>query len=302
MADATEMNRRARRLRDLVEPIAAGIYFAPEAHRGYTELGFNPSPITVDGIEMPDGPAYFTSRGACLGQVSGQVVASAFGVFNPAAVVPAVTYGWSLTNPEAILSARLDAARTSLTRMLGSEPDGVASATSILRKGAEAADTGGRALFAGLQGLGWPGDPIGDLWRSADLVREHRGDSHIAAWVAGGLDAVEIGLLTELWWGLPSRTYIRTRAWADDQLDAGMERLRSLGYVDAHGALTMAGREQREVIEAATDAGERKVVEAIGADLTELSAVLEPWGKAIVAAGGYPAGPGALMGRSSGGN
>ena len=298
MTESPKFNERARRLRDLVEPLAAGIYFAPEAHRAYAGLGFGPSPVTVGGVEMPDGAAYFTSRGACMGRVPGEVVASAFGVFNPSAVVPAVTHGWSLTDPEAILSARLEGARGSLARMIGPDPDGVARATGILRRAAEAADVGGHALYAGLLSLGWPGDPVGDLWRAADLVREHRGDSHIAAWLAAGLDGVEIGLVTELWWGLPPRSYIRTRAWSDDQMDAALERLRSIGWVDASGGLSATGRAGREEIESATDAAERKILEAIGDDLAELDGVLGPWGKAIVTAGGYPAGAGALMGRS----
>jgi hypothetical protein len=44
---------------------------------------------------------------------------------------------------------------------------------------------------------------LGDLWRAADLVREHRGDSHVITWAVGGVDAVEVLLLTEQWWGSP---------------------------------------------------------------------------------------------------
>ena len=80
------------------------------------------------------------------------------------------------------------------------------------------------------------------MWRRGDLLREYRGDSHIAAWVSAGLDATEIGLLTELYWGLPMRTYARTRAWTDDQFDAATERLKARGLV-ADGAFTTAGRE-----------------------------------------------------------
>lgn len=295
-----DLGRRARRLRDLVEPVAAGIYFAGEAHRNYAGLGFGPSPVTIEGVEMPDGPAYFTSRGACLGKVSGEVVSAAFGVFNPAAVVPAVAFGWSVTEPTAILEARLDGARASLRRMLQPEPEAVARVTAILRRAAEAADPGGHALYSGLLSLGWPGDAVGDLWRSADLVREHRGDSHIGAWVAAGLDGVEIGLLTEQWWGAPPRSYIRTRAWSEDDLDAGAERLASLGFLTGEGTITDGGRQRREEIEAATDAAERKVLTAIGDDWDELEARLAPWGKAIVAAGGYPGAPTALLGRARG--
>ena len=84
------------------------------------------------------------------------------------------------------------------------------------------------------------------------MLREFRGDSHIASWIGAGLDATEIGLLTELYWGLPMRTYSRTRAWTDEQFDAATERLESRGLL-ADGAFTEAGRALREEIEVETD-------------------------------------------------
>ena len=79
----TDFQEKARRLRNTVEPVAAGVYFAPEAHAAYAALGFEGSPVTQDGVARPDLNAYFTSRGACMGPVPGEVVASAFGCFNP---------------------------------------------------------------------------------------------------------------------------------------------------------------------------------------------------------------------------
>jgi hypothetical protein len=35
---ATDFNERARRLRNAIEPVAAGVYFAPEAHEAYEAL------------------------------------------------------------------------------------------------------------------------------------------------------------------------------------------------------------------------------------------------------------------------
>jgi len=72
-----------------LEPVAGQVYFSPECHAAYAVLGFSPSPGTLGGgVQLPDGPAYFTSRGSVMGQVPGQVVAAAFAVFNPDAVVP----------------------------------------------------------------------------------------------------------------------------------------------------------------------------------------------------------------------
>src|SRR6202035_1922241 len=97
------------------------------------------------------------------------------------------------------------------------------------------ASTEGHSIYAGLRSLGFPGDPIGDLWRAADLLREHRGDSHVVAWVAHGVDPVEITLLTELWWRLPLNSYVGTRGWSNEQTDRAIERLRERGLVEGDG-------------------------------------------------------------------
>jgi hypothetical protein len=285
----------ARRLRDLIEPVTAHVYFAPECHEGYASLGFNGSPSSRGGVALPDGPAYFTSRGSCIGQVPGEVVASTFAVFNPDAVVPAVDFGWSLTDAPTINAIRTSGAIAQLRRVLGDEPAGLSQATDLLRRATEHLRPEGRSLYAGLVALGLPGDPIGDMWRLGDLLREYRGDAHTAAWTSAGVDATEIGLLTELWWGVPPRTYVRTRAWTSEQLDAAEERLRGRGLLGDDG-FTPAGRELREGIETATDVQMRPAVEALGDDAKQLFDILKPWGAAIRAAGGYPAGPGGITG------
>ena len=271
-----------------LEPVAAQVYFSPECHAAYAGLGFSPSPGTSSsGVEFPDGPAYFTSRGSVMGQVPGAVVAAAFAVFNPEAVVPSVEFGWSKVDAPTICDARTAGAVAQLSRVLGPEPEGLDRATDLLRAAGVSLRPEGKPLYAGLLSLGLPGDPIGDMWRRTDLLREFRGDAHTAAWTAAGLDATEIGLLTELYWGLPLRTYVRTRAWSDDQLDAAEDRLVARGLV-ASGAFTDEGRALRDAVEAATDAQCAPILDALGDDLDELIGILKPWGAAIRAAGGYP--------------
>jgi Helix-turn-helix family len=278
-----------RRLAMALEPVAGQVYFAPECHAAYADLGFSPSPGTIaGGVELPDGPAYFTSRGSVMGQVPGEVVAAAFAVFNPEAVVPAVAFGWSKVDAPTICAARTAGAVAQLVRILGSEPDGLRRATELLRTAVAPLRPEGKPLFAGLLGLGLPGDPMGDMWRLADMLREFRGDAHTAAWTTAAFDAAEIGLLTELYWGIPLRTYVRTRAWSDDQLDAAESRLEARGLL-ADGVLTPSGRAAREAVEAATDAQCAVVLHALGRDVEELVGLLSPWGSTIRAAGGYPA-------------
>jgi hypothetical protein len=281
------MGERARLLAAAVEPVAAQVYFSPECHEAYTRLGFGPSPASAGGVAMPDGAAYFASRGSVMGQVPGAVVASAFGVFNPEVVVAAVTHAWSLTDAATICGARTTGATAQLVRVLGSAPDGLGRATALLSQAGQRLRVEGHPLYAGLVAQGLPGDAVGDMWRLADRLREYRGDAHTAAWTTAGLDATEIGLLTELYWGLPMRTYVRTRAWSDADLDAAEGRLVERGLI-ADGALTDDGRAVREQIERVTDSQCRPIVESLGDELQELLDILEPWGKGIRDAGGYP--------------
>ena len=95
--DSRELSTKARALGGALEPIIGQVYFSPECHANYVALGFQPSPGDMNGVALPEGVAYFTSRGSLMGQVSGEVVAAAFAVFNPLVVVPAVTAGWQIT-------------------------------------------------------------------------------------------------------------------------------------------------------------------------------------------------------------
>jgi len=280
-----------RRLGGALEPVIGQVYFSPECHAEYARLGFEPSARRANGVALPDGPAYFTSRGSLLGNVRGEVVAAAFGVFNPAVVVPCVAHGWTLTDADTICAARDTGATAQLERILGPDPDGRERVGELLRRATDRLPIGGRPLAAGVSALPDPDHPLGVIWRRGDLLREFRGDSHTAAWIDAGLDAVEIGLLTELSWGLPLRSYTRTRAWTDEDFDRAEERLRSLDLLGDAG-FTTTGREFRERIEAATDAQMRPVVDELGDDLDELITHLAPWGVAMRAAGGYlPSGP-----------
>jgi hypothetical protein len=207
-------------------------------------------------------------------------------VFNPAAVVPAVAYGWTLTDAKTICQARDDGAIGQLHRILGEAPEGIARAGEILARAADPLRPEGRPLFAGLQSQALPGSPVGDAWRNADRLREYRGDAHVSAWTTAGVDATEICLLSELHWGLPMRSYSRTRAWTDAEFDAAEERLVARGWVQ-EGAITEEGRAAREAIEVATDVQCAPIVGAIGDDLDELLGIINPWGDAIKAAKGY---------------
>ena len=281
-----QVSDRARRLANAIEPVVGQVYFSPECHEEYVALGFSPSPAAVEGVALPDGPAYFTSRGSLLGHVPGELVASAFAVFNPEIVVPCVQQGWALTDAATICEARTRGAVAQLVRILGEKPDGIDRANELLAKAVAPLRPEGKPLYAGVLAQGLPGDPIGDFWRRGDQLREYRGDAHTAAWTVAGFDATEIGLLTELFWGLPMRSYIRSRAWSDPQLDAAEARLEARGLLEG-GDFTDEGRALRGEVELNTDRQMRPAIEALGDDFDELVGIIEPWSAAVRDAGGY---------------
>jgi hypothetical protein len=280
------LSARARRLGSVLEPVTGQVYFSPECHANYVALGFDASSAESNGVALPDGSAYFTSRGSVMGQVPGEVVAAAFGVFNPEVVIPMVQLGWTRTDAATICAARDGGAIAQLRRILGDEPEGLTRVNELLLRAVAALRPEGRPLYAGLRSLATPDTAIGAMWRMGDMLREFRGDSHINAWTAAGVDATEIGLLSELYWGLPMRSYSRTRAWTVPQFDAAHERLKSRGLVE-DGGFTASGREFREDIELRTDAQMKPAVDALGDDAEELFRLMEPWGAAVREGRGY---------------
>lgn len=296
--DDEELSARARRLAAVLEPFAAQVYFAPECHEHYVGLGFSPSPAEANGVALPDGTAYFCSRGSLLGQVPGELVAAAFAVFNPSVVTPAVTFGWSVTDARTIERARADGAIAQLTRILGSEPAGVEQLRDALGRASTSLPVAGKPLYAGVLAQEVPSSPLGAAWRFADRLREFRGDAHTAAWTSAGFDAIEIGLLTELYWGLPLMTYARSRAWSKAQLEDGIRRLKDRDLV-RDGSFTERGRHEREAVELCTDRQCRPVIESLGSDFDSVIDRLRPMGREIRAQRGYPAsGPRDIASRS----
>src|SRR4051794_35378533 len=128
------LSASARRLGSVLEPVVGQVYFSPECHANYAALGFEPSTRTANNVALPDGPAYFTSRGSVMGQVAGEVVAAAFAVFNPAVVIPCVQTGWTITDAATICELRTEGAVAQLERILGPEPDGLADANRWLAR------------------------------------------------------------------------------------------------------------------------------------------------------------------------
>jgi len=179
MTDDTSLPRRAHRA---LEPIHTLVYFVPEAAPRYAALG-------VKG----GARGYFASRSAPLGVVPAEVVVATFYNFSPTHVAKAIPSVWDVTTPERMTAARLEVADSALARLLGEDirSGEMAEAAALARDAAEAADIVGRPLFAGHAALPWPEPAHLQLWHAATLLREHRGDGHIAALVLAGLSGAE---------------------------------------------------------------------------------------------------------------
>ena len=182
-----------------------------------------------------------------------EVVAAAFAVFNPDEIVPLVRRGQALADAATVWAARLDGAAAQLRRILGPAPDGVDRVSERLLAAAEDLPLAGRAFFAAQHGAAVPDEPVARLWRAADSLREFRGDSHIQVWSAAGFDPLEIGLLSDQFWGLAPRAHTAGRGWTASSWQSGEDRLRARELLDADGRLTDHGRTVREEIEDRTD-------------------------------------------------
>ena len=285
--NASELSTKARALGGALEPFVGQVYFSPECHANYVALGFQPSPGQMNGVAMPEMISYFTSRGSLMGQVPGELVAAAFAVFNPVIVIPAVTAGWTITDAATVCDARRRGAIGQLERIVGAKPGGIAQARATLERAVNVLRPEGRPLFAGTLSQSIPDTELGATWHFGDMLREYRGDAHTAAWISAGLDATEIGLLTELFWGLPLKSYSRTRGWSEDDYAGAIERLESRGLLK-DGSFTPAGRELRESVEVHTDDQMRGVIATIGDDFGRLIDQLTAWSNAVRAMKGYP--------------
>jgi hypothetical protein len=270
----------ARKTWRTLEPVHGAIYFVPEAGEEYAALGL------TDRMQ-----GYFASRSAPMGAVPASVVIATFFNFDPGLVERSMDGVWDRVTPEALLEARLRAADRMLRRLGGELLDGpeIAEAADLARAAALAArrNPEGRPLFAGHARLPWPDEPHLVLWHAQTLLREFRGDGHVAALTVEGLDGCE-ALVTHGAAGDVSSEILRaTRQRSGDDWLAAEERLRERGWLDPDLGLTALGRERRDWIERRTDELAAPPYDAIGADgCQRLRDLVRPLSRAVSTAFG----------------
>lgn len=278
-AKAAELAAKCHRALD---PLHSLIYFAPEADEKLSGIGLRPGRMT-----------YFASRSAPMGPVGPGMVTATFYNFNPDLVARHIPRAWGLASPEAILATRLEVADAALRRLLGDAVDSpeVAEAAELAREAATACTPQGRPLYAAHAELDWPEQPHLVLWHAITLLREYRGDAHIAALTLHGLDGLS-ALISHCATGrgFTEAAAKATRGWSDEQWSAGVEGLRDRGVLDGGGALTEDGVALRERIEAATDAASTAPYDHLGEEkCVRLREIGKTLSRQAVAAGAFPA-------------
>ena len=265
-----------------LEPVHAMVYFAPEAAEEYSALGYD--------LAANRAAAYFPARAAALGAASAGVVQAVFLGFAPRAVAAGMERAWATATPEQLVQARLRVADRALRRLCGDLLDSpeVAQAAGLAREATGACTPDGRPLYAGGARLDWPEPAHLQLWHAVGLLREFRGDGHVAALVVEGLSGLEAGVLHvaqgDAWTREPLR---KTRGWTTAQWDAAVAGLQERGWLDGDAQLTEQGRGVRQRVEDRTDELALPPWQLLGEErCSQLRALVRPLSKAIVAAGG----------------
>lgn len=251
------MTETARRGAQSLELLHAFIYFAPEAEERFAALGLERG-----------RPAYYAGRAAAMGPVSAGVVAATFYNFNPESVARSIPHAWSVAAPQDILQARLQAADDALRRMLGDEAatsDEVAASAELATEATTACDPAGKPLYAGHADQPFPQEPHLKLWHAVTLLREFRGDAHIAALQSAELSGVQALVLhSASGQGFKPSAARSLREWSEQQWATAQGQLRERGLLDADGEITAAGQQLREDVEDRTDAMSAAPWQALG--------------------------------------
>ncbi|MFE2944174.1 hypothetical protein ACFXKG_34795 [Streptomyces sp. NPDC059255] len=272
-----------RRCHDVLNPLHSAAYFAPEPAEEFASVGLEQGAM-----------AYLAGRAAPLGAVGAGTVTATFYNFNHDHVARKIPAAWAVTTPEAVLAARLRGADRTLRRLLGEEAltsKEMAETAELALRASEGCRREGRPLYAANAGLPVPEEPHLALWHAATLLREHRGDGHLAALAVAGLSGIEALVLHNATGRAVTSAVLRqTRGWSPEQWDATRDRLRERGLLDEAGDMTEAGAALRDDAEALTDRLDAAPYDHLGPDATaRLTELAGGFTRTALAAGAFPA-------------
>jgi hypothetical protein len=265
----------ARKTWRTLEPLHGMIYFVPEAADAYARIG------------ITGRSGYFASRAAPMGAVTPEVVIATFYNFNPTLVYAAIPGAWEVAGPDVMVTARLEAVDGAFRRLLGDDvlasPE-MSRAAQLARGLAEDASlrVEGRPLCAGHADLPWPDAPHQVLWHAQSILREFRGDGHVALLLTHGLSGID-ALVTHAAAGdVPAAILRATRGWSDETWDAAVVSLRERGWLTGSDDLQLTewGSAQRQEIEDGTDMLAAAPYAHLGEEgCAELRTLARPWSK-----------------------
>ncbi len=272
----------ARDLWRVLEPVHEACYRTPETAERFGRAG-----LDTWALE------YVAVRASPLGAVPAGVVTATFYGFAPELLTQAVPLAWELVPPARCLELRLDAVDATFRRVLG---DGVArdpavvEAAALAREAAEACERAGRPLAAANLELPWPEEAHLVLWQAATVLREHRGDGHVASLITAGLGPVECHVVHAADGAMPAAVLQRISGWSDQRWQQAVDTLVRRGLLDRHGGLTEAGRAVKTAVEHRTDRLAMTPWEHLGPHgTTRLAQVLGPVAARLLDSGIAPA-------------
>ncbi|AEW97293.1 MULTISPECIES: SCO6745 family protein [Streptomycetaceae] len=274
--------RASRRCYNALNPLHSAFYFAPEHDEEFAALGLEAGSM-----------AYFAGRAAPMGAVGAGVVTATFYNFSPALVGHHIPRAWQAAAPERVLETRVRITDKYLTRLLGPEVIAsrrMAETAELALRATEACERPGRPLYAANADLPAPDAPHLALWHAVTLLREHRGDGHIAALVQAELDGLE-ALVTHsaTGKGFTPHFFQTTRGWTARQWADAEDRLRERGLLDEAGDLTEHGQELRRAIEADTDRLAFAPYRHLGQDAVErLTELVTPFTQEMLSSDALP--------------
>ena len=170
------------------------------------------------------------------------------------------------------------------------DDEDVRTAADLAAKAARSAPLDGRPLFAANLAHPWPDEPLAKLWHAVTLLREQRGDRHVAVLALSGITGRESNVRHAAAGRVPQQMIMRSRDYDDEQWSFFSDRLARRGLLDGDGLITAAGRDLKQRIEDTTDLLALSALDALDDEEVEaLFRTLTPITRMVVAAGDVPA-------------
>ncbi|MFE5580129.1 hypothetical protein [Kitasatospora sp. NPDC056531] len=271
-----------RRCQEALNSLHSTVYFTPDLAKGLAEYGVDDSMAV-----------YLAGRAGALGPVATGTVTAAFYGFAHPLMAEHVPHVWSLVPPATAVEVRLAAVDALLHRYLGeatlASPE-MAEAARLALRATEAGQRAGRPMFSAHADQPVPQKPHLALWYAATLLREHRGDAHIAALQhaeLNGIDALVSHCASSD--GMPKEVVMTKRGWTEADWSGAEDRLRERGLMDERGVLTAQGEQLRSHLEAETDRLDRAPYEHLGAaSVARLTELVDAFVAQAGAAGAFP--------------